>query len=72
MLHFLIDTLCIFFAFAAGYYRNMTLFTLTALAFWVYCLWHGRARRTRMPDAGQGSGPDAPAAGGDAPGTGKK
>lgn len=42
MLRFFIEALCIFFAFAAGYYRNLSLFTAVAVAFWAYCLFHGR------------------------------
>ena len=61
MLHFFINTLCVLFSFASGYYRNMPLFALTAIAFWACCLWQGRARRTRSPytpadTAGQGAG----------------
>ncbi len=56
-MRFLVDTLCIFFSFAAGYYRNMVLFAVVALAFWAYCLfWRYR------PD-GADKGADAPGAG---------
>lgn len=44
-MHFLVDTLCIFFAFAAGYYKNMALFTITALVYWAYCLFRTRKQR---------------------------
>lgn len=45
MSRFFIETLCIFFAFAAGYYKNMSLFTAVAAVFWVYCLTRGRRER---------------------------
>lgn len=47
MSYFFIEALCIFFAFAAGYYKNMSLFTAVAVAFWL--LWLSSYRKEKGP-----------------------
>lgn len=60
---FFVNACCIFFAFAAGYYKNTTLFAFAALLFWGfdYAVKLKRKRKEMMHAAEAGAAPSGEA-----------